>query len=136
MTENTSFNSVVSDGIAAPFGKYAHAAHIPAGRELFVFSGLVGCTREGEVPAEAGAQTEIIFKSLETLLRENGLGVRNLAKLTFYVTTRSALPAIRVVRDRWLDGHLPAMSLVLVAGLGREEWLLEMDGCAVADEKA
>ncbi|MDK3019744.1 RidA family protein [Pseudodonghicola flavimaris] len=117
--------------IAPPFGPYCHALEVGAGDSLLAFSGLVGCEQDGTLPAEAGAQTSLIFQSLAQLLEGEGLGLQHVGKLNFFVARREDLPAIRAARDAWLGDHRPAMSLVLVAGLGSEEWLLEVDGFAV-----
>ncbi|MEM6439978.1 MAG: Rid family hydrolase [Pseudomonadota bacterium] len=122
---------VSNPDVAAPFGPYCHAVEVGPGEALLAFSGLVGCTRDGMLPADAGGQTSVILQSLSSLLTAEGLGAADVGKLTFFVVRREDLPAIRAVRDAWLGDHRPAMSLVLVAGLGREDWLLEVDGFAV-----
>ena len=117
--------------IVPPFGPYCHAVEIGPGDSLLAFSGLVGCERDGTLPADAGAQTSLILQTLAQLLAAEGLGTENVGKLNFFVLRREDLPAIRAARDSWLGDHRPAMSLVLVAGLGSEDWLLEVDGFAV-----
>ncbi|MGR3375885.1 RidA family protein [Salipiger abyssi] len=117
--------------IAPPFGPYCHAVEVGPGDSLLAFSGLVGCEPDGTLPADAGAQTTLIFQTLGRLLEGEGLGTEHVGKLNFFVTRREDLPAIRAARDAWLGDHRPAMSLVLVAGLGSEDWFLEVDGFAV-----
>ncbi|APZ50472.1 RidA family protein [Salipiger abyssi] len=117
--------------IAPPFGPYCHAVEVGPGDSLLAFSGLVGCEPDGTLPADAGEQTRLIFQTLARLLEGEGLGTEHVGKLNFFVTRREDLPAIRAARDAWLGDHRPAMSLVLVAGLGSEDWFLEVDGFAV-----
>lgn len=117
--------------IAPPFGPYCHAVEIGPGDSILAFSGLVGCEPDGTVPADPGAQTTLVFQALARLLADEGLGIANVGKLNFFVQRREDLPAIRAARDAWLGDHRPAMSLVLVAGLGSEDWLLKVDGFAV-----
>jgi 2-iminobutanoate/2-iminopropanoate deaminase len=117
--------------ITPPFGPYCHAVEVGPGDTLLAFSGLVGCKPDGTAPADASAQAGLIFQTLSQLLKSEGLGTEHVGKLNFFVSRRGDLPAIRAARDAWLGDHRPAMSLVLVAGLGSEEWLLEVDGFAV-----
>lgn len=121
---------LICDTIAPPFGSYSHAVEIPPGARILTLAGQVGCTAAGHVPDDAGAQTELIFANLAAVLAGAGMGLSDLVKLTFYVASAEDLPAIREARDRILKSPFPALSLVIVAALGRPSWRLEVDGVA------
>lgn len=121
---------IIDPDIAPPFGRYSHAVEIPAGARILSLAGQVGCRADGTVPASAGEQTELIFQNLKSLLGKAGMEISDLVELTIYAVAKEDLAEIRAVRDRWIGDTLPALSLVIVAALGRAEWRLEMDGTA------
>ena len=82
------------------------------------------------MPDSAAAQTELVFANIERVLAAAGMTLGDLVKLNLFVVSREDLPAIREVRNRILPTPPPAMSLMLVAGLGQESWRLEVDGIA------
>lgn len=121
---------LIASDIAPPFGQYSHAVEIPPGARVLSIAGQVGCDANGHVPDSASAQTELVFANIERVLAAAGMTLADLVKLNLFVVSREDLPAIREVRNRILPTPPPAMSLMLVAGLGQESWRLEVDGIA------
>ena len=121
---------LIAPDIAPPFGTYSHAVEIPPGARVLSIAGQVGCDASGHVPDGAAAQTELVFANIERVLAAAGMTLGDLVKLNLFVVSREDLPAIREVRNRVLPTPPPAMSLMLVAGLGQESWRLEVDGIA------
>jgi 2-iminobutanoate/2-iminopropanoate deaminase len=121
---------LIADDIAPPFGNYSHAVEIPPGARVLSIAGQVGCRPDGSVPEDAGEQTELVFANIERVLAKAGMTLSDLVKLNFFVVSRDDLPLIRTVRNRILTASPPALSLMLVAGLGQESWKLEVDGIA------
>ncbi|UNZ16744.1 RidA family protein [Streptomyces sp. 891-h] len=116
----------------APGNGYSHLV-IGEGR-LVAISGQVALDAHGEVVGEGDpeAQAEQVFSNLRRCLEEAGAGFADVVKFTFFVTDLSVMPALRAVRDRYLDpGRLPACSAVQVAGLVRPELLIEVEAFAV-----
>jgi enamine deaminase RidA (YjgF/YER057c/UK114 family) len=77
--------------------------------------------------ADAREQVEIIWRNIATILASAGMGVTDIVKLTTYSTAPEHLPVLREVRERVLGGHLPASTLLIVAGLAKPEWLVEVE---------
>ncbi|MBQ0863934.1 RidA family protein [Streptomyces smyrnaeus] len=116
----------------APGNGYSHLV-IAEGR-LAAISGQIALDADGKVVGEGDpeAQAEQVFANLERCLREAGAGFTDVVKFTFFVTDLSVMPALRAVRDRYLDPErLPASSAVQVAGLIRPELLMEVEAFAV-----
>lgn len=86
---------------------------------------------------DAAAQTKQVFANIETTLHELGGDLNNLVMLTTYVVGRDSLDGIRAGREAILEeGRMtnqPPGTLVFVAGLANEQWLLEVDSIAVLD---
>lgn len=115
--------------LAAPAG-YSHVVSIPAGRLVWT-SGQVAIDRDGAVPAGWEGQARLAFANVGRALRAAGSDWPAVVKLTYFVVDTSALPAIRAVRDEFVDtARPPTSSLVQVAGLVRPDLLLEIEAVA------
>ncbi|GIJ29851.1 hypothetical protein Vqi01_50130 [Micromonospora qiuiae] len=103
---------------------------IKAGRMLFMsgFAALDMVTQEALHPGDIGAQAEVTYGSILTLLKHAGLGPADLLETTEYCV-ESALPdyrAVAPVRERLLSPPWPASTGALCKGLLRPEFLLEV----------
>jgi enamine deaminase RidA (YjgF/YER057c/UK114 family) len=59
------------------------------------------------------------------------MSVKNLVKVTIFLTSRDYAAASRDVRKEFLGEHSPALT-VIIAGIFDEKWLLEIEATAVA----
>ena len=114
----------------APNG-FSHAAIVAAGSRLVHTSGQVAIDADGGVPDGWEAQTRLVFRNLGDVLASAGAGWADVVKLTFFVTGVDALDVVRRVRDEFVDvARPPASSLVRVAGLFRDDLLIEVEAVA------
>jgi enamine deaminase RidA (YjgF/YER057c/UK114 family) len=128
MTEQTPHFASPAD-LAPPAG-YSHVVSIPAGRLVWT-SGQVAIDTDGSVPADWEGQARLAFTNVGRALRAAGADWRDVVKLTYFVVDTAALPAIRTVRDEFVDTtRPPTSSLVQVAGLVRPDLLLEIEAVA------
>ena len=125
------------EDIAPPFGRYVHGVVCPPGSRLIVTSGQLGLAADGTVPADAGAQADICFANIASILREGGLGAEHVVRLNAYVTDRACMSPYMAARDRWLASvsRLPASTLVIVSGFTRPEFLVEVEATACGPER-
>nr|WP_253948031.1 RidA family protein [Pseudomonas aeruginosa] len=80
---------------------------------------LSGMTAFG-TPAQGkniAAQAEAIFDQLQRVAQAEGIGMRDLIKVTVFVTSMDDIGSLRSVLSKHYDGAYPASSLVKVAGL-------------------
>jgi enamine deaminase RidA (YjgF/YER057c/UK114 family) len=115
-----------------PFG-YSHVAQMTAGLPVFV-SGQIALDRDGRLvgPGDVAAQARQVFDNLTAALAAVGAGFGQVVKLTFYLTDAGQLPAVREVRDRYVDPRRPpASTAVEVRRLAREDLLIEVEAVAV-----
>jgi enamine deaminase RidA (YjgF/YER057c/UK114 family) len=122
------------DGVA-PGNGYSH---VVSGRgRLVVVSGQVALDEQGELvgAGDPAAQATQVFANIGRCLAAAGAGFADIVKLTFFLTDTAQLPAVRAARDAVIDTERPpASSAVVVAGLVRPEFLLEIEAFAlVAD---
>lgn len=58
------------------------------------------------------------------------MGIGDLVKVTSFVTRAENLRKYGAVRDRYLGEHRPTTTLLVVSGLARPEYLVEVDAIA------
>ena len=78
------------------------------------------------------AQTRQCFNNIKTILVSLGGTFEDLIEITTYFTDRSQLAAIQKVRNEYLgEETAPASTSIMVAGLGHEDFLVELTPVAV-----
>jgi enamine deaminase RidA (YjgF/YER057c/UK114 family) len=113
--------------IAPTAALYDHGMEVPANARWLFISGQIGMHPDGRPGVTAREQVEIIWQNIQTVLQSAGMDLTNIVKLTTYATAPEHLPILREVRERVLRGHLPASTLLIVAGLAKPEWLVEVE---------
>ncbi len=108
---------------------YSQAIMVEAGRTLYV-SGQVGINADGTCPAEFPAQAERAFVNLGGVLATAGMDVEDIVKLTVFLTDAADYTKFGGIRAAFLGDHKPASTLLIVAGLARAEWKVEIEAVA------
>jgi len=80
------------------------------------------------------AQARQVYANLETAIRAAGGGLSNIVKITTYLTSRDYAPAMRRVRAEFFPKNPPTSTQVIVRGLARPEFLIEVEAMAVLGE--
>jgi enamine deaminase RidA (YjgF/YER057c/UK114 family) len=109
---------------------------VARGRMVFV-RGQVGQDLDTAVNVgvgDAGAQAEQAMANVKQLLMEAGASLEHVCKITIYLTDPRYREAVYTVIGRWLKGVYPVSTGIVVAGLARPEWLVEVDVIAVIPE--
>jgi reactive intermediate/imine deaminase len=128
----TEIRHLVPGGLPRPNG-YSHVVVAPADRIVFV-SGQVPLDADGTLvgAGDAAAQARQVFENLSTALEAAGASWSNVVKLNFFVRDVREMPAVRTIRDQYVDaGRAPASTLVEVSRLFRDDVLVEVDAVAV-----
>lgn len=123
----------------APAHGYTHAVVTKPGKLVFL-SGQVANDLAGQLVGKGDlkAQTEQVFANLKTALAAAGATFDDVVKLNWYVKAYKPddLPMLRGVRDKFVNTSAPpASTLVGVASLALEDYLIEVDAVAVVGEK-
>ncbi len=113
-------------------------AVVARGRTVFV-RGQVGQDLDTALNVGVGdpaAQAEQAMRNVRQLLREAGATLEHVCKITIYLTdARFREPVYRTI-GRWLQGVHPVSTGIVVAGLARPEWLVEVDVIAMIPDEA
>lgn len=116
-----------------PANGYSHA--VKATGSVIHVSGQLPLMADGSIAGpDATTQTEQIFSNILVALTAAGASWSDVVKIGYYLVDLVDLPQVRAVRDRHLDpAHLPASTLVQVAGLVHPEARIEIEVVAVVD---
>jgi enamine deaminase RidA (YjgF/YER057c/UK114 family) len=104
------------------------------GNRIIFVSGQVGVDAEGAVVSpDLEAQARQAYANVRTALAAAGAGVADVAKLTTFVVDyhQELRSVVTAARQEVLGEHLPASTLVGVAGLALPEYLIEVEAMAV-----
>jgi enamine deaminase RidA (YjgF/YER057c/UK114 family) len=110
---------------------------VARGRTVFV-RGQVGQDLDTAVNVgigDAAAQAEQAMANIKQLLTEAGAKLEHVCKVTIYLTDPRFREAVYRTVGRWLKGVYPVSTGVVVAGLARPEWLVEVDVTAVIPDE-
>ena len=117
--------TISTDKAPPPFSNYSQAVETSADARLLHISGQVGNTLEGDLPSDSVAQHEQAWRNLFAILEEAGMAKTDLVEILAVVNDHSEVPIYREVRDRMLEGHQCA-STMLVCGLASPDWKVEI----------
>ena len=128
---------VSTDGAPQPLGAYSQAVRASPGELLFI-AGQVSVDLDGN-PVGIGdltAQTRQVFKNLGGVLESVGANFSNVVEFTTYVVGRNSVQGFiegrtEVFPSIFPDADYPPNTLLVVDGLVREEFLLEVSAIAV-----
>ncbi len=107
-----------------------------SGGSLILLAGMVAVDAGGNTVGEGdiGAQTKQVFGNIRGALEAAGAGMDDIVRLTVYLTGREDFPGHMKVRGGILTDPFPASTLLIVSGLARPEWLIEIDAVAFVEE--
>jgi enamine deaminase RidA (YjgF/YER057c/UK114 family) len=108
---------------------------VRAGNHVFL-RGQVGQDLEGNTVGigDPAAQADQAMKNVKVLLEEAGAKLDHICKITVYITDRAYREPVYQVIGRHLRGVYPCSTGLIVNGLARPEWLMEIDVEAVIPE--
>ena len=108
---------------------------VRAGNHVFL-RGQVGQDLKGRIVGvgDPAAQAEQAMKNVKVLLQEQGAKLEDICKITVYITDRAYREPVYRVVGRWLKGVFPVSTGLIVQGLARPEYLMEIDIIAVVPE--
>jgi enamine deaminase RidA (YjgF/YER057c/UK114 family) len=120
-------------GIAGPFGHYEHGVETALPGRLLHVSGQTGVAPDDGVPEGIEAQTELVWQNICAVLAEAGMTPQDIVKTNSYVLDRAHVPVLAEMRKRYLGAeHRAASTTLIVSGLVRPEWIVEIDAVALA----
>ena len=108
---------------------YTHV--VKSGNTVFI-AGQVAMDKNGQVVGEGDieAQTRQALANLEAAVKAAGGKKEDILSITTYILDRDDLPGLRKAREGFFDNP-PASTLLVISGLARPEFLIEIEARAV-----
>ena len=108
---------------------YTHV--VKSGSTVFI-AGQVAMDKNGQIVGEGDieAQTRQALANLEAAVKAAGGKKEDILSITTYILDRDDLPGLRKAREGFFDNP-PASTLLVISGLARPEFLIEIEARAV-----
>jgi enamine deaminase RidA (YjgF/YER057c/UK114 family) len=108
---------------------------VVAGNTVYL-RGQVGTDFDGKLVGrnDPRAQAEQAMKNVKQLLEEAGSDLSHIVKTTTYITDSRYREPVYQEIGKWLKDVFPVSTGIVVAGLAKTEWLMEIDVIAVIPE--
>ena len=119
--------------VAKPQSNYAQGVIHKLTGERIVISGQLGVKNDGSLEKGFEAQAERAWGNVLAIMKAAGFEPQHLVKVTTFVVEPGRTATARAIRDRMLGGHACASTYLQIAGLAREDFLIEIEAEAVKD---
>jgi reactive intermediate/imine deaminase len=118
--------------MADPRPRYTHGWRV--GNHVYV-AGQLALDKAGKLvgPNDIAAQTRQIFQNMERVLKGGGATLRDVVKLTVFVTDIRYREPYGEVRKEFYPADPPASTLVQISALAIPGALIEIEAVAVVD---
>ena len=118
--------------IAPPAANYAHAMLTEGPARWLHTSGVVPTAPDGSTPSDIGEQADVVWANIGAMLSDAGMVPTDIVSVTTYAVAGQNLAPVMAARDRFLDGHRAASTLVTVPVLAQPQWKMEIAIVAAA----
>ena len=120
-----------------PTNRSAWPRAIELGDLLFI-SGQAAIDAGGKIVGigDFDAQAKQAFENLDRVLRAGGSSLKNVIKVTIFLTDMGYFSRIVELRGQWFTAPYPADTIVEVSSLYSPDAMIEIEAVAVADAAA
>jgi enamine deaminase RidA (YjgF/YER057c/UK114 family) len=115
------------DSVAPPFSNYAHAVEAPGNARWLYVSGQLGITKDGSVPEDFTGQAEQAFRNVIAILEDAGMAVTDIVRVNTYLTDTADIGDYRGIRDRMLNNHTTASTMLVISALATPQFKIEIE---------
>ena len=112
---------------------YTHQVELQGPFRWLVVSGQFGMDKDGKLPEDPIEQFKIALNNINLNLKAADMDIDDLVKLTIYLVGDFDTEQRREALSSWLDGNVPAMTLLYVAALASPAIKVEIEALACAD---
>jgi enamine deaminase RidA (YjgF/YER057c/UK114 family) len=111
---------------------YSHVAK--AGNTLYI-AGQVAQGADGKVVGKGDFETQArqAYSNLKNIVEEAGGNLKNIVKMTTFLTHHHYVEAYRRVRNEFFKDPFPPNTLLIVGSLASPDYLIEVEAVAVLD---
>ncbi|HKQ96222.1 MAG TPA: RidA family protein [Aestuariivirgaceae bacterium] len=84
---------------------------------------------------DPAAQADQAMRNVKLLLEEAGARLEHICRIQVYITDRAYREPVYQVIGKWLEGVFPVSTGLIVQGLARPEWVMEIEATAVIPDE-
>ena len=106
------------------------SVEIPPGSRILFISGQTATDADGNTPADAETQADIVYAKVGQTLRDAGMDWSDVVKTNLYMTNPADIGAIIQAGAKHNPGGVQAGTLVYIKALARPEVLIELGAVA------
>jgi enamine deaminase RidA (YjgF/YER057c/UK114 family) len=92
-------------------------------------------TWESVGAGDAAAQADQAMRNVKMLLEEAGSKLEHICRIQVYITDRAYREPVYRTIGKWLKGVHPVSTGLIVQGLARPEWVMEIEATAVIPDE-
>jgi 2-iminobutanoate/2-iminopropanoate deaminase len=122
----------VNPAVTAGRDIYADGAEIACNHRVLHVSGQIGIRPDGATSPDFAEQCDQALVNLIAVLVAASMTPESIVKLTCYVVGDQPLSALYDARRRRLPNVSPAVTTLIVQGLAKPDWLIEIEAIAAA----
>ena len=115
------------DNVRPPGVNYHHSVEVSAGSRLLYVAGQTGLADDNAIPDDIESQAEIAFTNITKILEASGFGLEDVVFMKSFLTRREDREGYQKVRSAMWGDTKPASTFLLVSGLARPEFLVEVE---------
>ncbi len=121
------------DGVRSSGGRFSHVGEIGPNARLFHLAGQTGTAPDGTHGEGIEEQSRLVYANIATILKQCGMGLENLVKVTVFLTSPDYIEAWRAAQKEAFGDVAPASTLLIVSRLARPNLLVEVEAIAAMD---
>lgn len=110
-----------------PASNYVQAVEMVSPGRRLIISGQIGVTPDGQMLDGYRAQAEQAWRNALAGVAATNMKVTDIVAIRVYDVAPGNVGAYREIRDKHLQGHAPASTYVIVAGLAHPDLLTEIE---------
>lgn len=117
--------------IFKPMGQFSKAILVECNKLLFI-SGEGPIDKDGKLVGKGDieAQTRQTFINLQNQLAEAGATLKNVVKMTYFLTQKKDIEGFRKTRKEFIKESPPTASLIIVKSLDNPDMKIEIEAIA------
>jgi 2-iminobutanoate/2-iminopropanoate deaminase len=115
------------ENMPKPASNYVQAVEMVSPGNRLIISGQIGVTPDGQMLQGYRAQAEQAWRNGLAGVIASGMQITDIVAIRVYDVAPGDVSAYREIRDQFLEGHAPASTYVVVAGLAHPDLLTEVE---------
>ena len=120
--------------VRSPGVNYHHSVEVSSGSRMLYVAGQTGLADDDTIPDDIETQSTIAFTNIVKILEASGFGLEDVVFMKTFLTRREDRDGYQKVRSEIWGDIKPASTFLLVSGLARPEFLVEVEVVAAKSD--